>query len=202
MYLKEQILMVAFNLFSQYGIKGVSMDDIARTAAVSKRTLYGFFDDKESLLMEGLAKTYKNLFTFLSKVESGPLTSIDIVLLMYEEFMKRPPLVSPKFYDDLKKFPKALETRETERTKMIAAYMRLYKRGVKEGVFQTGINFGILALLVKEQLKITPLPESFSKHSCSEVYETVLITFLRGICTDKGREVLEHWANARTYHIQ
>ncbi|MDR1913421.1 MAG: TetR/AcrR family transcriptional regulator, partial [Clostridiales bacterium] len=47
--------MTAFDLFSQYGIKSVSMDDIARNAAISKRTLYEFFGDKETLLVEGIA---------------------------------------------------------------------------------------------------------------------------------------------------
>lgn len=39
---KGQILLTAFDLFSQYGIKKVSMDDIARSLRISKRTLYEF----------------------------------------------------------------------------------------------------------------------------------------------------------------
>ena len=44
---KEQVMTTALDMFSQYGIKSVSMDDIARNTGISKRTIYEFFDDKE-----------------------------------------------------------------------------------------------------------------------------------------------------------
>lgn len=46
---KEQVMTTALDLFSQYGIKSVSMDDIARNIGISKRTIYEFFEDKETL---------------------------------------------------------------------------------------------------------------------------------------------------------
>ena len=51
--IKEQIINTAFDLFSQYGIKSVSMDDVAKAAGISKRTLYESFEDKETLLIGG-----------------------------------------------------------------------------------------------------------------------------------------------------
>lgn len=38
MVIKEQIMLTAFDLFSEHGIKNVSMDDIAHNASISKRT--------------------------------------------------------------------------------------------------------------------------------------------------------------------
>lgn len=46
MVIKEQIMLTAFDLFSEHGIKNVSMDDIAHNASISKRTLYELFEDK------------------------------------------------------------------------------------------------------------------------------------------------------------
>ena len=45
-------MLTAFDLFSEHGIKNVSMDDIAHNMSVSKRTLYELFEDKETLLTE------------------------------------------------------------------------------------------------------------------------------------------------------
>ena len=56
--IKEQIINTAFDLFSQYGIKSVSMDDVAKAAGISKRTLYESFEDKETLLIEGIDHNY------------------------------------------------------------------------------------------------------------------------------------------------
>ena len=53
----------AFNLFSQYGIKNVSMDDIAHNMNISKRTIYELFDNKETLLIESMDINYTHMRT-------------------------------------------------------------------------------------------------------------------------------------------
>jgi AcrR family transcriptional regulator len=197
MNFKEQILMAAFDLFSQYGIKRVSMDDIARHLAISKRTIYEAFPDKETLLMEGIEYTHHKVSAFLSRLEKEPYTAIDIMLLTYDELMKHPRWYSRQFYEDLKRYPKAMEKKEFEKTRFATVCSRLFSRGIKEGVFQTDVNFEIMILLAKEQLKMTSMPQAYSKHSNEEVYRTILTTFLRGISTDKGRAILDRWAAAR-----
>lgn len=191
--IREQIIIIAFDLFSQYGIKSVSMDDIARDLSISKRTLYSFFEDKETLLVEGLKYTNDHLTSFLYQLEKGDYTAIDIILLFYEELMKRPRWYSEKFYEDMKRYPKAIQRKESEKEAYTNICTRLFNRGVKEEVFQQEVNFEIVGLLVKEQLKMLHPSKTFSKHSNTEVYNTVLLTFLRGICTDKGREILDQW---------
>jgi AcrR family transcriptional regulator len=47
---KERIQAKADELFMQYGIRSISMDDIAAGLAMSKKTLYQFFADKDELV--------------------------------------------------------------------------------------------------------------------------------------------------------
>ena len=44
---KEDILKAAKELFSMYGYKKVSMNEIAEKANVTKKTIYSYFKDKE-----------------------------------------------------------------------------------------------------------------------------------------------------------
>lgn len=46
---KELVILKARELFSTYGYKKVSMDEIARSANVTKKTVYSYFKDKDSL---------------------------------------------------------------------------------------------------------------------------------------------------------
>lgn len=190
---KEQIILTALDLFSQYGIKSVSMDDIARNLSISKRTLYGFFDDKETLLIEGMEYMNYKQSTYLDQIEKGNYTAVDVIILFYEELMKRPRWYSQKFYEDLKKYPKAMQQKEDQKNVFTKKCFELFNRGVEEGVFQKEVNFDIMAILAKEQLKMLQPSKSFSKHSNTDVYNTVLVTFLRGICTEKGRSILDRW---------
>jgi len=190
---KDQIIVTAFDLFSQYGIKRVSMDDIARNLSISKRTLYDSFEDKEDLLVEGMRYNSHKLLAYLNEVEKGKHTALDIIILFYGEMMTRPRWYSMKFYDDLKKYPKALQQKENEKELFTQRCIRLFDRGVKEGVFQKEVNFEIVALLAKEQLKMVQPSKAFCQHSNKDVYDTVLVAFLRGICTEKGRQILDRW---------
>lgn len=190
---KNQIIRTAFDLFSQYGIRSVSMEDIARNTGISKRTLYSFFEDKETLLINGIEYLEGELSHFLKQLEDSSYTAIDIILLFYEELLRSPRWYNRKFYEDLKKYPKAMQRKESEKAAFTKKCKELLDRGVKEDVFRKEINIEIIALLAKEQAKMLHPSKSFQKHSNTEVYETILAAVLRGISTDKGRLILEKW---------
>ena len=83
MVIKEQIMLTAFDLFSEHGIKNVSMDDIAHNASISKRTLYELFEDKETLLTECINLSYTKMRLSMKRLESEPITALEVALLFY-----------------------------------------------------------------------------------------------------------------------
>lgn len=191
----------ALDLFSQYGVKSVSMDDIARNIGISKRTIYEFFEDKETLLQEAIKTHNNNMRAILKELEKGPYTALDVFVLFYEEFMKRPRWYNRKYYDDLKRYPKAVEQAEKDKADFTQKCIKLLNRGAKEGVFNKDVNIEILALLAREQLKMIRPSKTFLNHSVAEVFTTVLFTFLRGICTEKGLAILERYAVRHSHDL-
>lgn len=200
--MKERILIMAFDLFSQYGIKKVSMDDIARSLSISKRTLYEFFEDKETLLVQGILHNSQRVKENLEELKNGPYTALDVILLFYMDLMKRPRWYNKQYYEDLKRYPDALKTNEDIKGDFVNQSKELFDRGVQEGIFRPEVNIEIMALLAKEQLKMLQPSKSFCNHSNMEVYNTVLFTFLRGICTEKGEAILRRYAVKLSYQLQ
>lgn len=49
---KEQILNSSMEIIRQYGLEHLTMDEIARQCGISKKTIYQFFINKDSLLTE------------------------------------------------------------------------------------------------------------------------------------------------------
>src|ERR1017187_1601563 len=47
---KERILEKATDLFMRYGIRSITMDEIAGQLGISKKTIYQFFTDKDELV--------------------------------------------------------------------------------------------------------------------------------------------------------
>ncbi len=67
--IKDRIIAGAEELFLKYGIRSVSMDDVARHLSMSKKTLYQYFSDKDEIVtlvaethMHGDQKQYEELF--------------------------------------------------------------------------------------------------------------------------------------------
>ena len=177
------------------------MDDIARNTGISKRTIYEFFEDKETLLQEAIKYHNNTMRKILSELEKGPFTALDVFVLFYEEFMKHPRWYIKRYYDDLKRYPKAVEQAEKDKADFTTRCIKLLNRGGKEGVFQKDLNIEILALLAKEQLKMIQPSKAFVNHSVTEVFQTVLFTFLRGICTEKGMVILERYDLKHSYDM-
>ena len=57
----EQILNAAKKLFTNYGFKKVSMDEIASEAGVTKKTVYTYFSSKEELLKYCIKEELQNM---------------------------------------------------------------------------------------------------------------------------------------------
>ena len=75
----EQILNAAKNLFSNYGFKKVSMDEIASEAGVTKKTVYTYFSSKEELLKYCIKEELQNMRKIIENVESKKLDFMETV---------------------------------------------------------------------------------------------------------------------------
>lgn len=76
---EEQILNAAKNLFTNYGFKKVSMDEIASEAGVTKKTVYTYFSSKEELLKYCIKEELQNMRKIIENVESKKLDFMETV---------------------------------------------------------------------------------------------------------------------------
>jgi len=169
------------------------MNDIACSVGISKRTLYEYFEDKEDILLQGIDHVQGYLHDFLDKIEKEEHSALEIIFLLHDELMKSPRWYDPKFYEDVKRYPYAQEKIESGKASFDFRFRTYFSQGVAEGDFQPEVNIEIMALLAKKQISMMQPSQEFSKHSTKEVYDTVMMTFLRGICTEKGRTKLERY---------
>ncbi|MDR1222872.1 MAG: TetR/AcrR family transcriptional regulator [Tannerella sp.] len=193
MSLKTHIATNAVSLFARNGIKHVSMDDVARKANVSKRTLYDFFKDKEALLIEVLKEIRKPFTEYFLASEKRPGTALEVILLLNERMVENPTLLCDDFFEDVKRFPEALKVLLEGKQLFLKKLVELLKRGEKERVFMSDINYDIISLLAQKQMQSPDMSDVFAKYTHEEVHNTLFFIFLRGICTDTGRDILDRF---------
>ena len=87
--LRERIIDTAVEAFSAHGIKSITMDDIATSLGISKRTLYEVFSDKETLLEECILKGQKEGDEFLKNVLATSGNVLEVLLKFYQRSIEQ-----------------------------------------------------------------------------------------------------------------
>ena len=189
--LRERIILAAVELFTTNGIKSITMDEIAASLGISKRTLYEVFPDKETLLEECILKSQKDGDIFVKGVIETSGNVLEVLLRCYQWSIERFHATNKKFFEDIKKYPKAYQLMKNTRNRSSEDTVNFFKEGVKQGIFRDDVNFAIINLLVRDQLDLLMNSDICNEYSFLEVYESIMFTFLRGISTEKGARVLE-----------
>lgn len=191
--LRDKIIEVSMNMFKRNGIKSVTMDEIASAMGISKRTLYELFDNKEELLVDIFMKKHKNDEQFYKRIEDSNGNVIDLTLKWYRHMLVEHKHICTQFFSDIKKYPKVLETIESINKQDREKALNFYHRGVDEGVFRDDINYEIIDMIATNQFNVLLHSELFVKYDFELISITLFITFLRGISTKKGQEILEQF---------
>ena len=85
---EEQIIEVSRKLFEKYGYKKVSMDEIAKEAGVTRKTLYSYFKNKEEILKYFLNEEIQNMKAIVEKNEKRRKSFFDALNKTIFELME------------------------------------------------------------------------------------------------------------------
>ena len=189
--LQERIVEVSSELFTDQGIKGVTMDRIASSVGISKRTLYEVFVDKEALLEACIWKSQEKDREFIRTVMSSSDNVLEVLMKCYQYNIQRFYSTNKLFFEEIKKYPKAYARLLKGHDRDSEEVISFFNQGVKQGIFRSDVNFAIMNLLLKEQLNMLMNTDICERFSFIEVYESIMFTYLRGISTEKGARELE-----------
>lgn len=181
----------AIESFTTHGIKCITMDDIAASLGISKRTLYEVFADKESLLLECVLKEQREMTEFLAEVHARATNVLEVILVCYQRSIETFHRTNKRFFEDIKKYPNVYEVMRKYRERDSDSSVAFFMMGVEQGIFRSDVNFAIVNLLAREQIDLLMNTEICKEYSFLEVYESIMFTYIRGISTEKGAQVLE-----------
>ena len=191
--LKTRIVEKAVEQFTQNGIKSVTMDDIAAMLGISKRTLYEIFADKEALLEECIQREQAESEEFVKSVLGTSQNVLEVLLKCYQRSIEKFHATNKRFFEDLKKYPKAYAQMSRRQDKDVEKTVEFFREGVRQGIFRDDINFYIMNRLVRVKLDVLMHTDISEEYSFVEVYESIMFTYLRGISTERGAKVLEEF---------
>jgi len=195
--IKEKIISESIGLFMQYGMKSVTMDDIARHMGISKKTIYLHFKDKEEII---LCATERYLESELKVMESLQYISENAVEHLYKitvcirDRMKN--TNNSVLYDLRKYYSSAWEKYVAYKQEVIfRLVLSTLKEGIAEGWFRSSINPELMAYLRLAEIELSFNREYFpdDRLTLSEIHEQLFEHFTYGILSEKGLQQFESY---------
>lgn len=205
MDVKERILTKAADLFFRYGIRSITMDEIAAQLGISKKTIYQFFTDKDDMVSavigQEIHKHEEECVLFRQKAENA-VHQIVIAQESVEEMLR---YTNPLMMYDLEKHhPRAYQRlKEFKYQFLYQVLMDNLQWGMEEGVYRADLNRDIVVKARIEAAFLVFNPDVFphSRYKVVEVAYELAILFLYSVVTDKGKQLIEKYTTERNKKI-
>ncbi len=186
----------SLKVFMTYGIKSMTMDDIARQLRMSKKTLYQYVKDKNELVNKCLDFDCQSFVLMIDEVVSRGLNAIEENFEMSSRIIEEIKNIHPSIFYDLEKYyPEALMKMHNAHHEHAAKVMsNNLKKGIEEGFYRKDFDIPVMTRLWVSRLNAIFDPSMFpmEQFRLDVVYQEMFIHHIRGIASKKGLEYLEH----------
>lgn len=192
---KTEILEKAITWFHQNGVKDLTESKIAAQLEVEEHLFQELFRDKEDLVRQAVEYDLSTTDVFPQEIISRAHNPVEEVILMFHCCASHVKDVHPGFFIQIQYlYPSAWNI--YQRHLQINYYYQFYdllNEGIRQKLFRHDINLEIVTKVLIEQLNVMHNTHLFPKHryNMDEVFRSIFLYYLQGICTEKGREIAE-----------
>lgn len=184
------ILQRSAEVFMRFGIKSVTMDDVARELKVSKKTLYKYVKDKKDLVKKVMEGDCAMEEAKISEIVSNAENAIDEIVEITKHVAGKLKEVHPSIHFDLEKYyGEAWEVFHNHKKEFIyTCVLQNLKRGIKEGYYRKNLQPEIIAKIYASKIDLVFDGQLFpvTKYRFDEVYAEMMRYHLRGVASEKG----------------
>jgi AcrR family transcriptional regulator len=179
----------------KYGIKSVTMDDVARELAISKKTLYQYFSDKNDLVHKVVELEMRERTGYFEKMCCDNMNAIEQVFEVHKILHKMIKDYNPATEYDLKKYYPELYTKiiKARRERIYNNIIANLKKGKAEGLYRSELNEDIIAKLQISRVEAAFDNQIFSQDEMlsDRIFIEIFVYHIRGIATEKGLKELD-----------
>ncbi|MBK7429713.1 MAG: TetR/AcrR family transcriptional regulator [Bacteroidetes bacterium] len=194
---EDRILNGARELFFKQGIRSITMDDIAEHLAISKKTIYTHYKDKDLIvksMFHILIEQEHERMHQIRKISENPIDEIMRLMEHLGSFISQ---FNPAVFYDLQKFyPLVWAEFRVFREKEVMGFVEdNLRKGVKLELYRKEIKIKIIARLRIEMIYLGFDTDVFpiNQYNHAQVQVALLDHFLHGIVTLKGNKMISKY---------
>lgn len=181
----------------KYGVKSITMDEIAKAAGISKKTIYQNFNDKNDLVYTITVNELNQDQQFFDSLLHECTNAIDEVFRIAQHIRNHISQMNPSLLFDLKKFHvRAWDYYNQHKAECFEKSVNNnLNRGIKEGYYRKNINPKILSRMRMAQVEAAFNGEWFSpsEFNIIDVQMQVFEHFIMGVVTPEGLKLYNQY---------
>ncbi|HEY4785940.1 MAG TPA: TetR/AcrR family transcriptional regulator [Bacteroidales bacterium] len=182
-------------LYMKYGIKSVTMDDVARELGISKKTLYQYVNDKNELVQKVVEMEIGEKGEHFLKMRSTELNAIEELFEVNKMVRQMLKDYNPATEYDLRKYYPELYTNliKVRRDRIYNNILSNLMKGKKEGLYRAELNEELIAKLQLSRVESAFDDKIFSQEELlsPKLFYEMFVYHIRGIANERGLKVLE-----------
>jgi AcrR family transcriptional regulator len=195
---RERVISEGSKLLMSVGPSSMTMDDVARACGISKRTLYETFPDKRTLIGECMHRHHEIKNAAVKEIFDTASNCFEAMYRVYRRAREMYKSTSVALINDIKRlYPDIFDQYiESEKVTM-NGLANVLRKAQDEGLVIKRINPEIAAYLFLLSMRELHERANNNKYGFTDtdLFDHVFISFLRGVATIKGIEMIEYLEN-------
>ena len=181
-------------IYMKYGIKSITMDDLARELAISKKTIYRYFKDKNQLVHSIIEMKIKMDQAICTNNAQQSISAIEEMFSVMRFVMENIGNINPTVFYDLQKYhPHTWKVIEDHKWIFVLNMItKNIERGIKEGVYRKNLITTIIAkqYVVSTDMIMNPSIFPWPEFQFDVLFKEIMEFQLNGMVNEKGRILL------------
>lgn len=189
-----EIVNQSCKMFAKYGIKSVSMDDIAKACGISKKTLYEHVEDKNELVNKVVTREFEDNSHAPHSINLEDKNAIEALFILYKyslDFFKD---FNFSMEFDLQKYYPSLY-KKTAKKRRAKFYNRMFQNmtlGREQGFFRDDFNIDIICKIHITKIETLLKTDIFDNddYSAIDIFKELFLYHVHAIATPRGLDEL------------
>lgn len=191
----------ARELYMHYGLRSVSMDDIANSLGMSKKTIYQYYADKDELIVAVITEELHRNRCICERDKQAAQNAIHEIFLAMDMVVELFSTMNPSLIYDMQKYhPNAfLKFQQHKNDFLYSTIRENLERGITEGLYREDINLDVLARFRLESMMIPFHPDFHTrlKYNLVQIQQELMLHFLFGLASPKGYKMIIKYEQER-----
>lgn len=183
-------------MFLEFGIKNLNMDEISRKLGISKKTLYRYVDSKESLIGKIFDFEFMQWSLFIEQLGKRPISAIDKLFEVSLRVLEELKRYNSMLLFELKKYYEQLYNENMARNRaFIQDKMKSnLEQGISEGLYRNDLNIDLVVTVYVNSLVETHnyVLSKADNVTFEQLFEVMFDHHIRAISNHEGLAYYEN----------